>query len=43
MVWDLLDNIKQTRIHIIGIPKGEERERKEWRTYLKVKVKVKVT
>ena len=27
MVWDLLDNIKQTRIHIIGIQKGEEREK----------------
>ena len=34
---DLCDNIKHTDICIIGIPKGEERERKGLRTYLKTK------
>ena len=32
---DLWDNINHTNIHIIGVPKGEERERKGMRTYLK--------
>ena len=31
---DLLDNIKCTNIHIIGVP-GEKRERKDLRKYLK--------
>ena len=32
---DLWDNIKCTNIHIIGVPEGEERERKDLRKYLK--------
>ena len=32
---DLYDNIKCINIPIIRIPKGEERERKELKTYLK--------
>ena len=32
---DLWDNIKRTNIHIIGVPEGEERERKGLRKYLK--------
>ena len=32
---DLWDNIKCTNIHVIGVPEGVERERKELRTYLK--------
>ena len=34
-VRGLWDNIKCTNIHVIGIPEGEERERKEPRKYLK--------
>ena len=26
-VWDVLDNIKCTNTHIIGVPEGEEREK----------------
>ena len=32
---DLWDNIKHNNIHIIGVPEGEERERKDPRKYLK--------
>ena len=32
---DLWDNIKYTNIHIIGVPEGEEREKKDLRKYLK--------
>ena len=32
---DLWDNIKCTNIHIIGVPEGEERERKDSKKYLK--------
>ena len=32
---DLWDNIKCNTIHIIGVPEGEERERKDQRKYLK--------
>ena len=32
---DLWENIKHTNIHSIGIPEGEERDRKEQKTYLK--------
>ena len=32
---DLWDNIKYNNIHIIGVPEGEERERKDQRKYLK--------
>ena len=32
---DLWDNIKHTNIHIIGVPEGEERERKGLIKYLK--------
>ena len=32
---DLWDNIKCTSIHIIGVPKGKEREREDLRKYLK--------
>ena len=32
---DLRDNIKHTNICIIGVPEGEERERKDLRIYLK--------
>ena len=32
---DLWDNIKCTNICIIGVPEGEERERKDLRKYLK--------
>ena len=31
----LRDNIKQTNIHIIGVPEGEERERKGQKFYLR--------
>ena len=33
---DLWDNIKHNNIHIIGVPEGEERERKDLRKYLKI-------
>ena len=33
---DLWDNIKQNNIHIIGVPEGEERERKGQKNYLKI-------
>ena len=32
---DLWDNIKHNNVSIIGVPEGEERERKEPRKYLK--------
>ena len=32
---DLWDNIKHNNIRIIGVPEGEERERKDQRKYLK--------
>ena len=32
---DLWDNIKRTNIRIMGVPEGEERERKDLRKYLK--------
>ena len=32
---DLWGNIKHTNSHIIGVPEGEERERKDPRKYLK--------
>ena len=32
---DLWDNIKHNHIRIIGVPEGEERERKDPRKYLK--------
>ena len=32
---DLWDKIKRNNIHIIGVPEGEERERKDQRKYLK--------
>ena len=32
---DLWDNIKRSNIHIIGVPEGAERERKDPRRYLK--------
>ena len=32
---DIWDNIKQNNIRIIGVPEGEERERKDQRKYLK--------
>ena len=32
---DLWNNIKRTNIRIIGVPEGEERERKEPRKYFK--------
>ena len=32
---DIRDNIKHNNIHIIGVPEGEERERKDQRKYLK--------
>ena len=32
---DLWDNIKRNNIRIIGVPEGEERERKDQRKYLK--------
>ena len=32
---DLRDTIKHTNICIIGVPEGEERERKDLRIYLK--------
>ena len=32
---DLWDNIKYTNIHIIGVPEGEEREKKDLRKYLR--------
>ena len=32
---DLWDNIKCNYIHILGVPEGEERERKDPRKYLK--------
>ena len=32
---DLWDNIIRANIHIIGVPEGDERERKEPRKYLK--------
>ena len=33
---DLWDNIKPNNIRIIGVPEGEERERKDLRKYLKI-------
>ena len=32
---DLWDNIKRNNIRIIGVPEGEERERRDQRKYLK--------
>ena len=32
---DFWENIKHNNIHIIGVPEGEERERKDLRKYLK--------
>ena len=41
---DLWDNIKHTNICIIGVPEGEERERKDPRKYLKrLKLKTSLT
>ena len=34
-VRDLWENIKHTNVHIIGVPEGEERDRKGQKTYLK--------
>ena len=34
-LWDDWDNINCTNNHIIGVPEGEERERKDLRKYLK--------
>ena len=33
---DPWDSIKHTNIHIIAVPEGEERERKDLREYLKI-------
>ena len=33
---DLWDNIKRNNIRIIGVPEGEERERKDLRKYLMI-------
>ena len=32
---ELWDNVKPTNIHILGVPEGEERERKGEKKYLK--------